>query len=122
MTSLRRLLAYNIKARRRALGLSQARLAEKIDTAPTYIAMIELEKRFPSVDMLERIANALELDAPQLFSVDSVQHETLKVMYQRLLTEIDGLVSQKIREIETNPGDISSFPLGNTASAKGRQA
>ncbi|MDR0561540.1 MAG: helix-turn-helix domain-containing protein [Spirochaetaceae bacterium] len=40
------------------MGFSQAKLAEKANTATTYIAMIELEKKFPSVEMLERIAGA----------------------------------------------------------------
>jgi transcriptional regulator with XRE-family HTH domain len=67
-----------MKEKRHALDLSQARLAEKINTAPTYIAMIELEKKFPSVDMLEKIAAALEIDAPELFSVGAYRRIRLK--------------------------------------------
>jgi len=51
MTNLRQVLAINMRERRHTLGLSQAKLAEKVNTAPTYIAMIELEKKFPSVEM-----------------------------------------------------------------------
>jgi predicted transcriptional regulator len=36
MTNLRELLAFNIREKRHALGFSQAKLAEKANTAPTY--------------------------------------------------------------------------------------
>ena len=47
MTNLRHVLAINMKEKRSMLGLSQAKLAEKINTAPTYIAMIELGEKIP---------------------------------------------------------------------------
>jgi predicted transcriptional regulator len=44
MTSLRHILATNIKERRYVLGISQAKLAEAANIATAYIAMIEVEK------------------------------------------------------------------------------
>ena len=67
MTSLKHILATNIKSRRYVLGLSQAKLAEAADIASAYVAMIEVEKKFPSVDVLERIACALNMDPTELF-------------------------------------------------------
>ena len=55
MTNLRQLLAFNIKKNRRKNGMSQAQLAEKANASTQYIAMIELERKFPSVDMIERV-------------------------------------------------------------------
>jgi transcriptional regulator with XRE-family HTH domain len=75
MTRLQELLALNMKIRRSALGLSQAKLAEKINIAPNYIALIEMGKRFPSPQMLDRIAGALEIDSPRLFSAKSSEEE-----------------------------------------------
>jgi len=71
MTSLRALLSQNIKKRRRILGLSQANLAEKAEISTHYISQIEQENKFPSPEMLERIAGALEFDTPQLFSMEA---------------------------------------------------
>jgi len=71
MTSLRALLSCNIKKRRLILGLTQAKLAEKAGTSTHYIAQIEQENKFPSPEMLERIAAALEFDSPQLFFMES---------------------------------------------------
>jgi transcriptional regulator with XRE-family HTH domain len=82
------------------LGISQAKLAEKVNTAPTYIAMIELEKKFPSVDMLERIAAALEIDPPELFSTTSLPAQSIKRLHKAVLSEFDKIISTKLKELE----------------------
>jgi transcriptional regulator with XRE-family HTH domain len=89
-----------MKEKRRILGLSQARLAEKVNTAPTYIAMIELEKKFPSVEMLERIAAALELDAPELFSAAGFPVESLKKLHRAVLTDFEKVLSDRLQELQ----------------------
>jgi transcriptional regulator with XRE-family HTH domain len=68
MISLRSVLAFNMKAQRQILGITQAGLAERVNTSTNYIALIETEKRFPTSEMLERIAAALEIEPPALFS------------------------------------------------------
>jgi transcriptional regulator with XRE-family HTH domain len=89
MNKLRQLLALNIKGKRHMLGLSQAKLAEKVDTSTQYIAMIELEKKFPSPEMLERIAAALEIDAPELFSMPPSPAGTLRKLHETVLLDIE---------------------------------
>jgi transcriptional regulator with XRE-family HTH domain len=49
-------------------------LAEKVNTATNYISAIEAGRRFPSVEMLKRIALALEIDTPKLFVMETVQY------------------------------------------------
>jgi transcriptional regulator with XRE-family HTH domain len=66
MTSLRSILALNMKVQRQILGISQAQLAEKVDTSTNYIALIETGKRFPKPEMLERIAAAKLSPPPSL--------------------------------------------------------
>jgi transcriptional regulator with XRE-family HTH domain len=100
MAGLRHLLASNMKKHRRILGISQAKLAEKVSTAPTYIAMIELEKKFPSVDMLERIASALAIEPPELFSASSFPAESIKCLHTAVLTEFDKVINAKLKELE----------------------
>ena len=68
MISLRTVLAFNMKVQRQIINISQAKLAEKVNTSTHYIGMIESEKKFPSPEMLERIAIALEVEATTLFS------------------------------------------------------
>jgi transcriptional regulator with XRE-family HTH domain len=99
MTNLRQVLALNMKEKRSMLGLSQAKLAEKINTAPTYIAMIELEKKFPSVEMLERIASALLMDTTELFSVKPLPEDSLKKLHKAVLMDFEKIIVKKINEL-----------------------
>jgi transcriptional regulator with XRE-family HTH domain len=104
MTSLRQILAFNMKERRRTLGISQAKLAEKVNTSTHYLAMIELTRKFPSDAMLERIAEALEIPAPELFSMKSVPSDSIKKLHESVLTDIGRvvgeLISAKLTELE----------------------
>jgi transcriptional regulator with XRE-family HTH domain len=103
VTVLRHILALNIKERRRFLGLSQERLAEKVNTAPTYIAMIELEKRSPSLEMLERIAEALNIDPPDLFTKTTCQVERIKMFHESVLGDFEKALNNRIDEFMENP-------------------
>jgi transcriptional regulator with XRE-family HTH domain len=96
MTSLRALLAHNIKERRRILGITQAQLAEKVSTSAHYIGQIELENKFPTPEMLERIAAALEIDSPQLFSMNSYPMEAIKQFQIDILSDLGTAVSEAI--------------------------
>lgn len=98
MTSLKKLLACKMKEQRRVLGISQATLAERINTSTHYIAMIELERKTPSLLMLERIALALQLDPPELFSMRSIPEKSLKNVQKAVLADIDKAVSNVINE------------------------
>ncbi|MCL1814604.1 MAG: helix-turn-helix transcriptional regulator [Treponema sp.] len=97
MTNLRQVPALNMKEKRRTLGFSQAKLAEKVNTAPTYIAMIELEKKFPSVEMLERIAEALQMDTTELFSAESLPRNSIKKLHKSILIEFQKIVERKLK-------------------------
>ena len=103
MTNLRDLLSFNIKEQRQRLGISQATLAEKVKTSTHYIGMIESRKKFPSPEMMERIALALEIDAPELFSIKAfpVKKEGMVVQFQeKLINDISRLIYRNLREFD----------------------
>jgi transcriptional regulator with XRE-family HTH domain len=70
--TLKQIFVGNLKNARRAAGLSQLRLAERCNTATNYISDIEVGKKFPSIDMVEKIAGALQVQ-PYLLFLDSGQ-------------------------------------------------
>jgi transcriptional regulator with XRE-family HTH domain len=80
-----------MKAYRNELDLSQAKLADKVDTATNYIAMIECEKRFPTDTMLERIAAALEKEPADLFAITPIQQE----WQDEILSELEKIICDK---------------------------
>jgi transcriptional regulator with XRE-family HTH domain len=96
MTSLRTLLAHNIRDRRRILGISQGTLAEKVSTSSHYISQIEQQNKFPSPEMLERIATALEIDSPALFSMTSFSDEALKRFQNGVQSDLETALAQAI--------------------------
>jgi len=110
MTSLKKLLAFNIKEQRRILGITQAKLAERVNTTTHYIAMIELEKKTPSISMVERIAEALQIDPPELFSSKTVSAVSLRSLQKSVLQDIEkavgNVITERINEIESGKEDI----------------
>jgi len=50
-----------IRAFRQQAGLSQDELADRMDISTPYISMLESGKRYPSIEMLIRLAFALEV-------------------------------------------------------------
>jgi transcriptional regulator with XRE-family HTH domain len=107
MTNIRDVLAKNMKAYRNALGLSQAKLAEKVDTSTHYIGMIETKNNFPSPEMLERIAAALGIDTLDLFSAEKNLPEMIKACRKSALKDIKGLmgrfIDEKLKDLEKDP-------------------
>src|ERR687896_2158329 len=55
-------IADQVSERRRELGLSQAELADLVETTQSAIARLESGGRPPRIDTLLRIADALECD------------------------------------------------------------
>ena len=98
MTSLKKILAHNMKEQRRNLGVTQAALAERVGTSTHYIAMIELERKTPSLLMLDRIALALEIDPPELFSMRSMPSKSLRNIQKKVLEDIEKSVNHVINE------------------------
>ena len=103
MTKLRKILAGNIKKRRKLLGISQAVLAERVETSTDYIGQIEQCKKFPSSEMLERIAEALEMDSPELFSTQFFTDEAIKIVQDKVQADLDEVsisIKKRITEIK----------------------
>ncbi len=57
----------NMKKYRIALGLSQEKFAEKCGLHRTYISSVERFQRNISIENIQRIADALEIDTYKLF-------------------------------------------------------
>jgi transcriptional regulator with XRE-family HTH domain len=56
---LLRTIAHRVKEFRKAAGLTQEQLSEKVDIAPQYLSRLETARRVPSLDTIVDLANAL---------------------------------------------------------------
>jgi transcriptional regulator with XRE-family HTH domain len=99
MTDIRQILASNMKLHRKKLGLSQSKLADKMNAATGYIAMLETGKKFPSAQMVEKIAVALEIDTPELFATAYFQSYAAEKLYKAFLHDIEKIVHLKLSEL-----------------------
>ena len=62
----------NLRSRRTALGISQEKLAEKSGLHRTYISDIERFQRSISLENIQRIADALEVETYKLFLEEKI--------------------------------------------------
>jgi transcriptional regulator with XRE-family HTH domain len=74
---LQELFIQNLKTYRKQRKLSQLLLAEQCNSSQAYIAEIEVGKKFPSLDMIERIANVLGIESYHLFRKEPIETDTI---------------------------------------------
>lgn len=66
----------NLRQMRIKKGMTQADLARKSGTVGNYVALMERGEKFPSADMIERLAAALGVESPDLFKPPGVGFST----------------------------------------------
>ncbi|MDR2953096.1 MAG: helix-turn-helix domain-containing protein [Treponema sp.] len=98
MANIKQLVAKNMKQYRIKCGLTQAKLAEKANASTQYIAMIELGRKFPSLDVLDRVAAALEIDNLDLFSPPPFPVENLKTRQKAFLNELEKEIGKSVHK------------------------
>jgi len=98
MTHIRDVLAENMKAYRNARGFTQANLAEEVNTSTHYIGMIETKNKFPSPEMIERIALALGIDTVDLFATDKKQPKLIKSYQKATIQQVQSMVKHFLEE------------------------
>lgn len=97
MKTTKELLGARIKELRRARGLSQDQLSEKVNIDPKHLSRIEVGKSYPSLNTLEKIAKALNVEIKDLFEyMHEVKGKELTENITRLLKESD---EEKLRLI-----------------------
>ena len=103
MTNIRELFAENLKKYRLAIGLSQAKLAEKVNSSTHYIGMLEIKKRFPSPEMMARLAFALGIDTTEFFLREASPEEVVRSYRKAAIEDIRWVLNQvfedRLREL-----------------------
>ena len=91
------LFIINLKRFRKVRGFSQFKLAELCESSQAYIAEIEVGRKFPSPDMIERIARALEMESYCLFQNGTADDDRMLTPAQR--QEIAGKIFESVTKI-----------------------
>lgn len=107
MKTTKQLLGSRIKELRKARKFSQEELAELIGVEPRHMSRIEVGQSYPSLDRLEKLANALSVELKDFFDfshlkekeermadiaemskVLSAEHQKIVLRFLRILNEL----------------------------------
>ena len=102
---LKAVFIQNLRKYRKHRNISQMALAEKCGTSTAYIGQIEIGNRFPSLDMIEKIASALQLKPYLLFfdNSDEVNKNIIsKPLPEKKVTIPDSTKEQLIKDISVS--------------------
>ena len=91
MMDIKEIFAENLRKIRRKRGLTQEKLAEKANMSLQYLALLELSRKFPSGEMLERLANALDIETYELLAVASSANNELELLRNDIIYEVKTL-------------------------------
>jgi transcriptional regulator with XRE-family HTH domain len=99
MERLGEIFAYNLKEKRRKRGLTQEKLAELVNVSTHHIGMIEIARNFPTLDLIERLAGALDTEIYELFIDPLSPHEELERLYQTVASDIERVVAEAVEKV-----------------------
>lgn len=101
---LRAVFINNLKRYRKENKLSQMTLAEKCGTSASYIGEIEIGKKFPSVEMVQKFAEALDIKPYKLFMEENdIYVANLSPQKRQRLVE---KLQESVEEIISRTGDF----------------
>jgi transcriptional regulator with XRE-family HTH domain len=83
---LKEIFIRNLRICRKYNKISQKVLAQMCGTSTSYIGQIEIGNRFPSLDLIEKIASALGIK-PYILFFDDLEEKSLK-KHKRLVQHV----------------------------------
>ncbi len=89
MKDVKRLFGMRMKELRKNRRLSQEELAEKADISSKYLSRVEMGQHFPSLDVLIKLANVLNVELKDFFEFahEAKSSKELKEALSSLLKE-----------------------------------
>ena len=100
---IRHTFIQNLKSYRKQAGLTQEKLAEKIEMSTAYIGDMEARERFPSAETIDKIAEALNIRPSVLFdefgSPNNVQDSFKKIYAKTIQQELKEKIDYAIEEV-----------------------
>lgn len=93
----KKLLGQKIKFFRKSRNLTQEQLAELVGMEPNSISIIESGRNFPTLNSLEKIANALDIELNVLFRYS--QNKTNSEITDTINKELANLSNEKLEKV-----------------------
>jgi transcriptional regulator with XRE-family HTH domain len=107
--TLKQIFIRNLKEFRKKEGLSQMKLAEYCNTATSYIGDIEIGRRFPSMEMIEKIAAILRIE-PYHFFKNRTENSDNENIFPRLPNSMKKQIKTQIKtQIDLSTSEINEI-------------
>ena len=94
--SLQDIFINNLKFYRKKIGFSQELLAEKLNKGTNYINKIESHASFPTIQVIEEIAEVLGIKAYQLFEEESTPQNIITSDRDRFVSDVTETLYKKL--------------------------
>jgi hypothetical protein len=73
--------------------------------------MVEVAKKFPTPEMLDKLAEALDMETVQLFDVSATPEGVLLHLEQSIISNIEHIVSVTVKQTLSN--ELRSYETNN---------
>lgn len=94
---LKKDFGLRLKELRNKKGITQYQLAEMVGIDPKHMSHIETGRSFPKADLIEKFAEALDIDYTKLFRTEHLQDRTS--LYKKINTLMDQATDEELRII-----------------------
>lgn len=103
-------LGKRIRQLRNLCGISQEELAFKAHISTTYLGQLERAEKSPTVDILDRISNALEISLCDLFNFEhEVPAANSAVSLNKINAQLSSLSEKELAEILKLIRNVKAF-------------
>lgn len=97
MGRLQDIFVQNLKKYRHECGFTQAELAEKVKVSTHHIGMIELSRNYPTLELVERISDALNIEVYKLFVDSNSRNTELERLRQEIKEDMRQLLDERLK-------------------------
>jgi len=99
MKNIQEIFAHNLKKLRKNRGFSQAKLAEMVNVSTHHIAMMEIARNYPALELVERIAKVLNVRVYELFIDTPSAPKEMELLYETVAKNIEQVVGEAIEKV-----------------------
>jgi transcriptional regulator with XRE-family HTH domain len=99
MADSQRVFVQNLRKHRRKCGLTQEQLAEKVNVSTHHIGMIELSRNNPTLELVDRIARALNIKMYELFMDPLAPNEEFERLRLEIREDMKELLNETLEKV-----------------------
>ena len=97
LMNIKKDFGQRIKELRNKKGITQYQLAEMVGIDPKHMSHIETGRSFPKADLIEKFANALEIEYPELFNTQHL--EDREIIFKKLINYLKNASDSELQVI-----------------------